>query len=865
MHSPPVKRIPRTIIDRKGWISWALSIGLALTHGWTLASPPPTAGFDAIEDNFSATPPDTNGAVGPNDIMTPLNSQVRIQDRNGHNLQTVDLQTFWSPVPHTGRVVDPVVVFDPYVNRWFFTAFTPFASQGHPQKLLLAVSQSSDPKLGWNKYGVTCPGGVDQPKIGFNGKWIAIQADVFTNPPFSVIFLFDKAPLLTGNGPPPDPPSQSYQVFSRSATEGIYISPARTYDANLSDLYFVQSAKSALSMSVSDLQVYKMSGASAATATFSLVGQAQGASSWTSRFSGNSGAPQFDDELSMPIANAIDADDDRIHACQYRNGSLWSAHTIFLPAGSPTISAVQWWQVSVPTINVVQRGVIGGPGDNYFRAYPTIAANANDDALIGYSTFSGASFPAAAYSFRLGTDALSTVQSEGIAQDGGGTYRRFSSEFAPYRWGDYSATVVDPLNDRDFWTVQEYSGGGGNTDFRVSAKWETWWARISKTFGRFAGGIAHSFGQRGYGSLRASGYNGYGELGNGGTTNTTTPTDVASLSHTIDVASGDYSGLAVNSDGTVYAWGDNTYGLLGNGWTWPGQANTPTAVPGLNLFPNGYVPVPTTFGDSHHIVSSNFGVCAAADNLGQVWTWGVNYNGQLGDGTTFEHYSPALVMLDPWTPLTGVVSIAAGEDQMVALKADGTVWAWGSGERGALGDGSVAYHNQLYPQQVLTGPGQPLTNVAQVVCGGSDFALALTKDGKIYGWGANGAYQLGLGDTSDRAYATYIAEPADRIAAGAAHSLAHCSWNGMVYAWGYNGWGQCGFGVPGSPGVPVLQPTPRYVEGVNWWFTDVAAGFYFTLMIRGGDNTVWGIGDNQFGQLAVGDNAQKNFPTQTQY
>lgn len=521
---------------------------------------------------------------------------------------------------------------------------------------------------------------------------------------------------------------------------------------------------------------------------------------------------------------------------------------------------MQWWEISVPSLSVVQRAIIGGPGDPYFRAYPTLAANANNDLLIGYSIFSATSNPSAAYSFRLGTDTPSTWQSEGDAGAGEGVYTR-NDDSRPYRWGDYSATVVDPINDRDMWTIQESSGAA--PDVQSSTPWKTTWNRISKVFGRFSGGLQHSVGQRAYSYLAASGQGLNGQLGNGGTSNSSSPV-FGGLYQTIDVAAGDYNNLAATPGGSVYAWGSNQYGQLGLGYP-GGQTSAPTPVPNLNLQPDGYyAPVSTGFGDSPHAVSSNFGVCAAVDSRGQVWTWGVNYSGQLGDGTTADHYSPAVVRADPsGNPLTRVVSIAAGEDQMIALKSDGTVWAWGSGNRGALGVGATYDHNALYPVQVYTDSG-PLTDVVQVVAGGSDFALALKKDGSIWGWGSNGAGQLGVGDQVDRGHATYIAWPAERIAAGAYHALARSRDNGWVFSWGYNGYGQCGYGEPGSPGVPVIQLTPRLMEGVNWSYTDVAAGAYFSLMSRV-DTTVWGVGDNQSGQLAVGDTAQRNYPTQSQY
>jgi alpha-tubulin suppressor-like RCC1 family protein len=833
-----------------------------------LATPQPATSFQGLFDDnvVGHIPPDTNGAVGPDRIMVTLNSQVVFQEKgNGQQLSApVSQLNFWGGVPNLTKVVDPIAVFDPYSNRWFVAAIP---SGGGT--LLLAISHTSAPTSDWHDwYQWSVPTGgpsIDQPKIGFNGKWIVVQGDS-GNPVYSKIFVFDKASMIAGAPPTPglgNAPGQNYKVITGTPAQGGQLSPARTYEANLSELYLLQSHVTLGQVNINLLNVFAISGTAAQNAALSSVGTvSSGTFFWSSRFAtsgGTLGAPQ------SSSLKKIYAFDDRINSCVYRNGSLWAAHTVFVPANAtPTISAVQWWQISVSAtdvLNLVQRGVIGGVGDSKFRAYPSLAVNVNSDALIGYAIFSSTSHPSAAYSFRLGSDAPSTLQlPEGAAATGMGQYERPLDDNAPaLRWGDYTATAVDPTNDRDMWTIQQSSGVG---DIGQNTPWETYWNRIAKIFGRFAAGTQHSFGQRLNGTLSAAGQNTNGQLGTGGGT-TYVPAPVLLLSQTIDVAAGNYNSLAVNRDGTVYAWGSNQYGQLGNGSN-TGQAAAPTPVPGLNLFTNGYPPpLSTFFGDSPHIVSSGFGTCAAVDSLGQVWTWGVNYNGQLGDGTTSPHYSPAKVKRDAsGISLTGVVSIAAGADQMVALKSDGTVWAWGWGCNGALGDGSLtcSNHNQLYPQQVLIGSGQPLTNVAQVVCGGSDFALALTRDGKLYGWGANGACQLGVGDTANKSYATYVGQGADRVAAGAYHSLLH-STDGLVYAWGNNGWGQLGLGPPGgnqsTPIAMVGQPTPR--------FTDMAAGAFFSLMIRGSDNVVYGAGDNQSGQLAVSGYQQQNSPTLTQY
>jgi len=889
-----------------GRFSCAVMIGLViyLTTSTTSAIPPePTFTFEGLRRSFEYYPPemdlpaDTNGAVSQEFIVTPLNTDILIQSKSdGHHIIQYPLVQFWSDVaqgcdnyPTNICVCDPVVIFDPYTNRWFFTAKNP------PGAILIAASKSADPTELSNWWKSRVPGPqelvfLDQPKIGFNSKWVAVQVDALPLLPplfpYSAIFVFDKGPLMAGAPPrlEGDLPGQNYVVISGTpirndgSGQGIRICPARTYDANLPDLFLLQSSHgpNGVQQSVSALTYYKISGNYAASIPSTLPEGTQVSvnNSWASQLPSGQGAPQ------MGTTQVVEVDDDRINNCIYRNGSLWAAHTVFLPDGMPSqISAVQWWQISPavsPTLpSVVQHGIIGGAfTDNVFRAFPSLAVNANEDVLIGYASFSPASYPSGQYSFRLGNDSPGTLQTgEGHVREGLGPYILNVNGNGPYRWGDYSAAVVDPTDDRSMWTIQEFSPASA-----PPTPWSTWWIGISQTFGRFAAGLLYGVGQRVYPigtaptlALSAAGQNANGQLGNNGCINNVctdsyVPVGVVSLLpfRVIDVAAGDYNSLAVDVQGTVYAWGSNEYGQLGNGtlspYPAPDENAVPSAVSGLHLFkPDGvnhwyYVPVSTPFGDSRHIVSSGFGTCAAVDYVGRVFTWGINYNGQLGDGTRDPHYIPQHVRKDvTQLPFTDVVSIAAGEDQMVALKADGTVWAWGSGCRGALGDGNLNCHDQLYPIQVKMAPvpggtPPPLTNVAQVVCGGSGFALALTNDGNVYGWGANGMYQLGLGDQTDRAVATLISSGADRIAAGAYHSLLH-SYYGYVYAWGANTYGQCGRGVTGG-----YQEVPAPMLGSNqspFTATDIAAGGYFSLVIRNRLQTVYGTGDNMSGQLAL--------------
>jgi hypothetical protein len=172
--------------------------------------------------------------------------------------------------------------------------------------------------------------------------------------------------------------------------------------------------------------------------------------------------------------NRIHLGDSRIQNCAFRNGTLWVAQTIFLPAGGPaTRSSVQWWELT-PGGTVLQRGRIDDPGGGRFFAYPSIAVNRRLDVLVGYSRFGAGQFPSANYSFRIDADIFSTLRDDTVLKAGEAPF--FVDDAGVNHWGDWSATMVDPNNDTDFWTVQQYAA----SPVSGSDRWGTWWGRIAR-------------------------------------------------------------------------------------------------------------------------------------------------------------------------------------------------------------------------------------------------------------------------------------------------------------------------------------------------------------------------------------------------
>ena len=327
------------------------------------------------------------------------------------------------------------------------------------------------------------------------------------------------------------------------------------------------------------------------------------------------------------------------------------------------------------------------------------------------------------------------------------------------------------------------------------------------------------------------GANSNGQLGNGTTANSNTPVEISGAGEMIALAGGGSHSLALHSDGTIWAWGYGHYGQLGNG-TVTEISLVPVQALGLT------VATAVAAGDGHSL---------GLKNDGTVWAWGYNFYGQLGNGASGNGTNNSVPVLV--TGLTGVTAIAAGFDQCLAVKSDGTVWSWGHNNYGQLGDGT--HTDRAVPVQV-----SGLTGVL-TVAGGKFHSLALKDDGTVWAWGWNSYGQLGDGTNTSSNAPVQVSGLSGivGIAAGLYHSLALKA-GGTVWAWGDNTYGQLGTGTTTWSNMAVQA---FFSPGTV--IRSIAGGGWHSLAIQD-SGTLWAWGLNSFGQLGNGTNDNSSVPVQ---
>jgi len=444
-----------------------------------IAEPVLGANFLAIFDNGTVIPPDTMGAAGPNHLMTMLNSEVAIQTKAGAGLSKVSLDTFWGSV--AAQPFDPRLVYDSLSGRWI--AVVDAEPQSHSSKVCLAVSDTSDPTGTWRFYALDADPAntlwADFPDVGVNSTWIAITNNMWTinsgNFSGAKMWVVDKTTALAGGPLTVTVLPVGFDVSGGAS--GFALRVCLTFDAAQPTLYLADNS------GLTDpgdgrmlLRLSRITGTGPSPAWSVAPGSQFGSATGLFRAPNDFSWSQID-AAQLGDARRVATNDPGLLNAVFRNGRVWFAHSGGLPKGAVNRTAAFWYQVNPGAMPnpVVQSGVLdGGAGVHHY--FPTISANCGDDACVGFSRSDATRFVQAVYATRLGTDAAGTMRPVRVLKLGAATY--YKTFGGPSnRWGDYSATVVDPADDLTFWTIQEYAGqrvGPNDNDSR----WGTWWGRL---------------------------------------------------------------------------------------------------------------------------------------------------------------------------------------------------------------------------------------------------------------------------------------------------------------------------------------------------------------------------------------------------
>lgn len=237
------------------------------------------------------------------------------------------------------------------------------------------------------------------------------------------------------------------------------------------------------------------------------------------------------------------------------------------------------------------------------------------------------------------------------------------------------------------------------------------------TFARLSGGDTHTIAVDTSDALFCWGSNVYGELGNNGNTNTASPIYIATIFPFVKVSAGKNYSTAIDFKGGGWAWGYNNKGQLGDGTT-----------------TSRLTPVSIIFLDKSFVeITANSDFNIAYDDLSAGWAWGNNDVGQLGDDTLVSKLSPVLVNRSE----ISFISISNGDAHSLGVDIDGNLWVWGKNNVGQLGDNTTT--SKTIPTAIF------VTNTTFTkVAAGNEVSYALDTNGRIWAWGSNSFGKLGI-------------------------------------------------------------------------------------------------------------------------
>jgi hypothetical protein len=403
-------------------------------------------GSSTASTEFGSFPPDTMGAVGPNHFVELLNGRYAVYNKTtGALVQGKTQNNFWRDAGLTigstfpARSFDPRIVYDKSSGHWFASAAADFESVN--SRILVGVSNTSDPTQGWRAFDFDVDASnlreADFDTLGVNQNGVYVAANLFTVDPDSpldtqvAVLALNKANLIAG--------APTGTLFNNIDGFGTGFSPQPVVDydtgSNPELLYSVFNNDAFLKRA-------------------QIVGPGEGnALSVESGFldlppfaeAGMAHQPGSDD--------SIDAGDTRFSSSLVKqNGKIWGVHTV----KNGDHAALNWFRLDAGSGDLEEEGIIGDSTNDYY--YGSIAVNPVGFVVVGYTRSSDTEFASSYGSTGLFNGTATLFDTPLLLKAGTVAYDQKGTG-TENRWGDYSATWVDPINPARFWTIQEWASG----------------------------------------------------------------------------------------------------------------------------------------------------------------------------------------------------------------------------------------------------------------------------------------------------------------------------------------------------------------------------------------------------------------------
>src|SRR3989441_2434931 len=430
------------------------------------AAPATLTSFEGLGQGFSgpggtflvnSAPPDTNGAVGPNHFVQIVNTSFAVFSKTGTVVYgPAANKTLWAGFGgecQADNDGDATVVYDQLADRWVVQQFAVFRGNGTtiPYFECLAVSTSGDPTGTYNRYAYQSSTFPDYPKLGVWPDAYYLSTNDFQGNTFvgASAWAFDRAKMLAGD------PTATAQVAHLSNVYGGLLPSSldgKTPPPAGSPDYFL-----ALGTTTSlFFWTFHVDFANAANSTFTGPTSIPVAG-YTELCNGGTCVPQ------SGTTQQLDSVADRLmYRLAYRNFGDHEALLVTHSVAPGTGGGIRWYEIRSPagTPSVVQQSTYAP--DTRFRWMPSASMDGAGNIGVGYSLSSSTMHPAIAYTGRLVTDPLNTLQAETVLIQGNG-----SQTATLKRWGDYRYMFVDPTDDCTFWYTTEYLNANGTFNWHT--------------------------------------------------------------------------------------------------------------------------------------------------------------------------------------------------------------------------------------------------------------------------------------------------------------------------------------------------------------------------------------------------------------